>query len=260
MKVSVNIPSYRRAEGVDTLRFLPWARVWVCETEAGAYRAANPGAEIVAVPKGVQGNKSRVCNFILETEWDRGVDAVCLMDDDISHFAYWEKGRCHRLLARDFEEWLVKYSLLADELGARLWGVNVNRDKQVYKENVPFSMLSFIGGPFTVHLPNPLRYDESMVPKEDYDMVLQHLNRFRRVLRLNKFHYSAKMGCSGTGQTGGCAVLRNRITEIERLQALQRKWGSKIVKIDKGERNHASRKKRRALDCNPVIRVPIKGV
>ena len=259
MKVSVNSPSYKRPGGVDLLKYLPWCRIWVCETEAEDYQRANPGAEVVAVPVGVQGNLCRIRNYILDREFERGMDAVCLMDDDIRRIEYFEQGRRNRLPADDILDWLVRYSVLARELGARLWGVNVNRDGQSYKAFAPFSMLTYIGGPFSVHLPNPIRYDERLALKEDYDLTLQHLNRFRRVLRLNKFYYIVKQGASGTGQVGGCAGFRNVQREMELMKLLQKKWGTRIVRTDNNERNHSSRKRRR-FDINPVMKVPIRGI
>lgn len=194
MQISINAPSYRRPKGVLTLKYLPMCRVWVCETEAEAYREANPLAEIVAVPKGVQGNLCRIRNWILDREADRGMDAVCLIDDDMNHVAYWERCRRVKIKGDEFMPWLERYTALAVEWGVKLWGINVNSDKQNYREYTPFSLVSYIGGPFSVHVDSPLRYDERLPLKEDYDLTLQHINTFRRVLRLNKFYYMVKQG------------------------------------------------------------------
>lgn len=259
MKITINAPSYRRSAGVDTLKYLPFCKVWVCESEAEAYRQANSGAEIVAVPLGVQGNLCRIRNYILEKEFNSGVDAVALVDDDLQYFGYFEKKKRERLKTEDIEGWLLRYSQMAEEIGARIWGVNCNQDKQSYREYTPFSLLSYIGGPFSVHLKNELRYDESLPLKEDYDMTLQHLNKFRRVFRLNKFFYVVKQAGSGSGQVGGCAVYRNLDAEKKQLRLLQKKWGRKIVKYDFNPRSHNTTKNR-SFDINPVIQVPIKGV
>jgi hypothetical protein len=39
---------------------------------------------------------------------------------------------------------------------------------------------------------NDIRYDERIPLKEDYDLSLQHLNKFRKVLRFNKYFYKVK--------------------------------------------------------------------
>jgi hypothetical protein len=47
--------------------------------------------------------------------------------------------------------------------------------------------------------------------------------------------------------------MRNAKEEEKQFNILQRKWGSKIVKEDR-----KSSKKRKILDYNPVISVPIR--
>ena len=259
MNVSINAPSYRRPDGVDTLKYCPDCRIWVCETEADQYRKENPEAKIVPVPNGVQGNLCRIRNWILDREYERGIEAVCLIDDDLRGVGYYEGNTRKRVKTEYFLLWLHKYSLLADEWGVKLWGINCVQDKQAYREYTPFSSLSYIGGPFSVHLRSDIRYDERLPLKEDYDMTLQHLNRHRQVLRLKKFHYFVKQAGSGSGQTGGCAAYRTRSREREQLELLQKKWGSRIVTVDRQDRNHKS-KKQKPDDINPVIKVPIRGL
>jgi hypothetical protein len=141
--------------------------------------------------------------------------------------------------------------------GVKLWGINVNYDKQCYREYTPFSLTSYIGGPFMVHIDTDLRFDERLPLKEDYDYTLQHLNKYRKVLRVNKFFYVVKQ----MEQVGGCATYRNLEREIEQLNLLRKKWGSRIVQNDSLEnsRSHKSDKKR-TFDVNPIIRVPIGGI
>ena len=93
--------------------------------------------------------------------------------------------------------------------------------------------------------------------KEDYDMTLQHLNRYRKVLRANKFWYDVKQ----VEQSGGCAVYRDVEREREQFVMLQRKWGEDIVREDSlnSSRSHQTKKKR-TLDINPILHEPIKGV
>jgi hypothetical protein len=261
MKITVNAPSYRRATGVDTLKYIPVCKIWVCETEFAEYKKANPGAEIVKVKKGIQGNLCRIRNHILDSEFAAGVEAVCLVDDDLQRIEYFENKKRKRLLLSEINYFLFKFTLMADELGAKLWGINVSDDKQFYREYNPFSMVAYIGGPFSVHLRNPIRYDEALPLKEDYDMTLQHCNKYRRVLRANKFFFQAKQSASGTsqGQRGGCAVYRNIESEKRQLFLLQRKWGSRVVQMDIGETKHDARRLKR-FDLNPIIKIPIRGV
>lgn len=225
MKISINAPSYKRPDGVDTLSYLPQTKIWVCETEADAYIKANKDAEIIPCKKGIQGNVCRIRNHIIDSEFESGMDAILIIDDDMQYVGYhFEKRRC-RIDSEIVPIFLQKYSLMAKELGVKIWGLNCNQDKQSYREYTPFSMVSYISSPFTVHLPNPIRYDEKFSLKEDYDLTLQHLNKYRRVLRLNKFFYIVKQAGSGTGQKGGCSTYRNVAKELVQIKLLQDKWG-----------------------------------
>lgn len=85
-------------------------------------------------------------------------------------------------------------------------------------------------------------------------MTLQQLNLERVVLRVNAYHYL----CKQSENKGGCAAYRNRQREKEQLEALQMKWGTRIVKIDESNKGRSEKQKR--LDYNPIIKVPIKGV
>lgn len=166
----------------------------------------------------------------------------------------------HKIETDQFLDWVGKYSLLAQEFGAKVWGVNLNPDKQSYREYTPFSLLSVILGPFMVHLPHELRFDERMPTKDDYDMAIQQLNRYRKILRLNKFFYVNKMAGSGSGQIGGQAACRSVKREFLQNELLKKKWGRKIVRSDNNNRSHTTEKKKSFADINPVVMVPIRGV
>ena len=227
MKISINAPSYKRPKGVKTLRYIPFCKIWVDEGEAEAYREGNPGANIIACPKGVQGNLCRVRNYILEQEFQSGADVVLLIDDDLSAIERFEVQdgfgyAKHRLETDEILPFLEKYSRMAQELGAKFWGLNCNPDAMSYRHYTPFSTNSYIGGPFQCFLRgNMCRYDEDLPLKEDYDMTLQQLNIERVVLRLNSYHYY----CEQSSQPGGCAAIRNREREAEQFNKLREKWG-----------------------------------
>lgn len=83
MKISVNAPSYKRANDVKTLSYLPFCKIWVDGKEYEDYKRNYPDADIQRCADGVQGNLCRVRNYILRTEFDRGMDAVLIIDDDL---------------------------------------------------------------------------------------------------------------------------------------------------------------------------------
>lgn len=263
MKISINAPSYRRPYGVKTLKYLPYCRVWVDCGEYEEYKKANPEAEIISCPKGVQGNVARIRNYILKKEFERGMDAVLMLDDDLSFVARFEEdpvthfGYKERIITAEELPLIVeKYSIMAQDLGAKFWGVNCVRDARAYLQNVPFSTNRFIGGPFQCFLKgNRCLYDERLPLKEDYDMLLQQLNLERVVLRVNYMHFY----CEQSTNVGGCAAYRNRQREAEQLSLLRQKWGGRIVHFDAGS-NPRREVVRNYDDYNPIIKTPIRGV
>lgn len=260
MNVVVCCPSYNRPK-VETLKYLPFCKVYVDASEYEEYVENNVGADIVQCEKGVQGNVARVRNYILDKEFDGGADVVCLVDDDMqgiyeyrvnvgTGFGYERK----LIEAGEFPDFLEKYSIMCEEWGFKLWGVNVNMDPLSYRHTNPFSTVSVILGPFCCHLKNTIRYDEKLPLKEDYDLAIQHMNKYRGVLRVNYIHYV----CKQSEQIGGCQNIRNVKKEKEQFELLQKKWGSKIVKEDKAKNSNSD--KQRGFDYNPIIKIPIKGV
>lgn len=250
MNIQIFAPSYRRPTGVFTQAYLPECRYVVAESEAEAYRDA--GHDIWSVPDSAQGNLCRIRNYILD---NAPSDTVLLLDDDIDHFGRWDLGKRTKLTTHGAMEMIEHGFSLAEQFGVRFWGLNLLPDKGAYREYTPFCLRGTIGGPFQAHLNNPLRYDENLPLKEDYDMSLQVLNKYRRTLRLNMFHYVAAQHTN----RGGCATYRTIEREMEQFELLRKKWGSKIVKMDPGARAKAGGKKVR-WDINPIVKVPIPGV
>lgn len=262
MKISVNVPSYKRSERVKTAEYLPYAKVWVDCKEYDDYKRNNPDFNIIACPEGVQGNLCRVRNYIMKQEFDNGADVVLILDDDYykigrfdfnadENWAYEE----HYLDADEVLIMVEKYSIMANDLGAKFWGLNCGGDRWNYRHDTPFSTRSYIGGPFQCFLKgNRCWYDEQFYLKQDFDMTLQQLNLERVVLRVNSHHYY----CNQSTNKGGLAAFRNREREYEETMALQKKWGTQIVKFDDTNKGHSL--KERIFDYNPIIRIPIKGV
>ena len=253
MKVSICIHSYNRPK-VKTLDWCPDAKVFVDESEAAAYENENPGANIISLRKGIQGNVSRVRNHILRSEFEAGVDVVTIMDDDLSGLFFYESEEGslfgynkHRVI--DVYGFIAKYSQMCQDIGFYLWGINVNSDAMAYTQGSPFSTTSVILGPFSNHMKGTeCFYDERFLIKEDYDIALQHLLKYRGILRINKFHYLCKQSI----QPGGCATQRNMKKEAQEFDRFQKKWGSVIVKSDQ--------KSVQKFDYNPIVRAPIRGI
>ncbi len=182
---------------------------------------------------------------------------MVITDDDLQGVYYWEGNKRNLMDADRLLAVVEKFTIMAMEIGAYLWGFNLNQDKQVYREGSPFATVSSILGPFTAHLKGTeVRYDERFLLKEDYDLFLQHMARYRITLKVQKYFYI----CKQSEQIGGCATQRNLKKEKEQFELLRAKWGPEIVRRDENPRSHNRKKKKVREDYNPLIYVPIKGI
>tara|TARA_R110000803_G_scaffold28693_3_gene66106 strand:- start:980 stop:1723 length:744 start_codon:yes stop_codon:yes gene_type:complete len=241
-------PSYKRAEIAKTHKYLPFITYVVMESEAEEYKKIHD--KIWVIPDKVQGNLARVWNYILDNAKEKNVITV---DDDIKNFGRWNGNKKQKLNEGQVLDMILEGIQLAEDLDIRYWGLNCLADKGAYREYTPFGTISYIGGPFQAHRNNDLRYDEKIFLKEDYDMTLQVLNKYRKNLRLNMYHYE----CEQATIKGGCADYRN--VEIEKRQnlLLQNKWGSKIVTQDNSQKKNSNK---RSYDFNPILKIPIRGI
>ena len=256
MKIAIACPSYGRPDRLETPNVLPDIRVFVDSTETQKYQERNPNAKLEICPDGIQGNICRVRNYILDSLLPM-YDAVLIVDDDFQGLFIWEGKKSNKIEGKEFYCFVEKYSLVAKELKVGMWGVNVNTDAQCYRERTPFSFLSYVGSPFGVFLHGcSLRYDERFSLKEDYDMTLQQIKMYRKILRVNKAYYSVRQ----VEQRGGCSTYRSVQNEKNQLKLLQKKWGSEIVKTSDRSHIAKTRKHDKVIQINPILHVPISGV
>lgn len=258
MNISICCPSYKRPI-VKTLSYIPDCKIYIDREDEQSYSELNPNANIIICDDGIQGNVARARNYILDKEFQNGADVVCIVDDDLQGIFRFDVDKQTnfgyvRNQIEDIYNFVYKYSIICEEFGFKLWGVNCNSDALSYRHYSPFSMSSIILGPFCCHLKNEIRYDERLPLKEDYDIAVQHLNKYRGILRLNFAHYI----CEQSTNIGGCASMRNMVREKEQFELLQKKWGNDIVREDKSNKGGTKKKKR--FDYNPIIKVPIKGI
>ena len=236
-------PSYKRPDTCITQKYLPYCKYVVAEFEADDY--IRNGHDVWVVPDSAQGSVARIRNYILDHAES---DKIVMLDDDLSYIGRWNNQVDIKLSADEVHEFCEMGFNLASDMDIKYWGMNLLPDKGSYREYTPFSFKSCVLGPFQAFNGLDLRYDEDLPLKEDYDLSLQVLNKYRKTLRFNAYHYSVKQHTN----IGGCASYRTIEREKKQLKLLQKKWGSKIVSEDKN-----SAKK---FDINPVIKVPIGGV
>lgn len=243
----VAVASYGRAGRVSTVNVFPEGVIVVPKKQYDAYVALQElpeGWSIEAIADTDDGNLCRKRNAILRMF--RGEDVV-IVDDDYEYIGRWDNGVDVRLDHDGIRHLLWQGNILARDLETPFWGINVQVDRRFYREYTPFSITNVVLGPFqafTADRPDDLRYDEDLWLKEDYDLSLRVLHRWHRILRMNAYHYQV----DHFNEAGGQVEHRNMPEEIRQLNALQRRWGSDVVKVQL----HRS--------LNPIIKVPLKGV
>ena len=239
--------SYKRSDIAKTHKYMPFITYVVMQSEKDEYDKIHD--KVWAIPDKIQGNLARVWNYILDNSKEKNIITI---DDDIKHFGRWNGNKIKKLTGGEVIDMILEGLQLAEDLDVHYWGLNCLADKGAYREYTPFGTCQYIGGPFQAHRNNKLRYDEKLYLKEDYDMTLQILNKYRKNLRLNMYHYV----CEQATIKGGCADYRNVQKEKQQNLLFQKKWGKQIVRFDNSNKSN----KEKTFDINPIIKVPIKGV
>lgn len=238
----VFIISYKRAGKVTSDKVFQNAYVVIPKSQEEEYKKYDlkNECEYLVIPDEGDGNIARKQNYILRNY--RG--NVVIVDDDYSYIGLYEGMKLKKLNCDEIDTFIEKGFILAEDLGTTLWGLNMNTDKMTYREYSPFSMLSPILGPFQAHLNRgEFLYDERLFLKNDYDMSLQVLRKYHKLLRLNKFHYSV----DHIKRAGGSSTHRTWEKEQEHNRRLEKKWGSNIVRL-------------REDSINPIVKIPLKGI
>lgn len=229
---------------VSTDRVFPECVIAVHESQIDAYREACPspanGGRYHVLPDLENGNIAKARNLIL----DAFPGNVVMLDDDHEVFARFTHGVAEPLSLEGIADMIFRGYTMAADLGTPLWGVNVQADPKFYREYTPLTFLSPVLGPFSAHASNPLRYDEDLWLKEDFDMSLQVLRKYHRVLRFGMYHYRV----DHYDLPGGVVSRRSWDEEIRQLRRLQEKWGNEVVRFDITK------------SVNPVLKVPLRGV
>jgi hypothetical protein len=237
--MKIIVPTYRRANNCQTAKYLSSAILLVNESEVEEYRKNYPN-EILPMPDRYGGNMARVRNYILNNV----NDDLVMMDDDIKYIGYFENSCVYKMKEAEVLERFKNFFEMANDARTPLWGINVVNSRKAYREYSPLSLSSVVLGPCMGITKGCLvRFDEDLGLKEDYDFSLQILNKYRKILRFNKYHYL----CGHIKVKGGCASYRTRDIEAEQMKRFVRKWGNSIVRFEKG-------------DINPVVSVPIRGI
>jgi hypothetical protein len=227
--MNVIIPSYKRSHDLKGKDYFFMAKYCVPESQKKEYIEVVGKDRVITLPDCEDGDIVKKRNWIL-----KNIERPLIMiDDDVSEIGYFEsrtgkvdgnhsRKTMNKNLLIDFFEHNFN---LANEFNCKMWGLAQNQDNRICKEFLPFNLTNIILGPFQGHLEHNLIFDNRVGTKDDYDMSLQQLRKFKKVLRLNKFHYLCEHG----DNKGGIVSYRSKEKEIEYCKQIMLKWGKKII-------------------------------
>ena len=229
--MNIIIPSFKRSHHLPGLDYFKTAKFVVPESQRDEYLKTVPISRLIVIPDDQDGNIGRKRNWVL-----RNIPRPLVMiDDDVRAITYTEGGQYFEDFGRAKQkipmnpdrilDWMANGFNLAAGFGVKMWGLNINTDGRNYRQFLPFSLTKITLGPFQGHLNHDLEFDESVGSKDDYDMFLQQINTFGKVLKLNKYSYDCDHGTN----SGGIVSFRTMEREIDWAKQIMRKWGKKTI-------------------------------
>ena len=223
--MNVIIPSFKRSENLIGKDYFFMAKYCVPKSQEEEYIKQVGKDRIIVLPDAEDGDIIKKRNWILNNI----SRPLIMIDDDVKNIQFWND-RKENYLSKEFPKEslnnLFKELInMAEQFGVKLFGLSQNQDDRQYREFLPFSLSNLILGPFQGHLEHDMIFDKRVGTKDDYDMALQHLNKYKKILRFNKYAYDCEHG----DNKGGIVSYRSKEKEIEYCKAIMLKWGKKII-------------------------------
>lgn len=260
MNVLYVSPSYKRAKNCITIKNFKKIYVFVSDKEYDDYCKYNEEYKdrIIKCPPGIQGNgKSRCMNWIIDNYFKEDVDAIIMMDDDISCVKkHVKNGKDETLTEDEYYELVENWVRLGKEWGCGMFALSPSSDPIVYDEFAPFRLYGYCDGQITGWLErNDIRYDEELTIKEDVDFALKNWQKYHKNLRIEKYYPKSK---SFSDNTGGCNEFRSSEEEKKQFVIMQKKWGADIIRPNKPTGKKKSKIK--GLGGAIKLNLPFKGI
>jgi hypothetical protein len=227
-KVIVVIPSFRRAGAVTTHKLFHDSIVCIPESDYADYvKAGHKRETLVCHPDSLIGIV-RKRNWMMDNI--QGDNALAMFDDDLNLFCYKAWGVQKRLTRSEAHDTLEASAQLCDDWGLKIWGYHNVPLTKSFDWSRPIELTNYVPGCCMGFLPNSgMRFDERFTSKDDFDISLMHLHRYRIIIK------DMRYGVAATGTmtaSGGLSVYRNSESEARAGELLKEKYGD-VVEIVK---------------------------
>lgn len=222
--LAIVIPSRKRPDNIKhLLPMLPTAFILVDAAEESAYAPIVPKAQLLLHP-GLD-RISKIRNFALKA---RNEECVVMIDDDLN---------CVRALVGRAQRKIVEPDAILAILHS---AYNCTRDLGVslfcfcrdarwavmkYLPHDPLSLNGPAAGAFGV-VGRKVKFDETLVTREDIDLAMQSLMRDRIILHDRRFYFDfGRTWCGAGGNQGR----RTKANESADLKAMKERWGAYVA-------------------------------
>lgn len=222
MNYSVYIPSKGRAGKVTSHKLFLDSIIVCPKSEKKQYLEYHD--KVVGVPNDVRGI-TPTRNWILDNFDD---DWMIQVDDDARSFHKYENGDLIKFVdSKRVDRFFDNMFVMSEGMGFKVWGLAMASDYKFYRTFAPFSTQGIVAANIIGILKNPLRFDERLRVKEDYDYSMQHIYKYGGVLRTHKYGIDV----IHLTNEGGCVGYRTKEVEMDAYKTLLGKWGKKVVKF-----------------------------
>jgi hypothetical protein len=230
--VKICIPSHRRAATITTHRLVPSAIVCVPESQRAEYEAAGC-LDVQTHPDSIIGLTPKL-NWMLDQLTDD--EGVVFLDDDLDYLCrcFVDKSEAADRKVIDpvaVVEVINQTYKLARDAGAFLFGWETSVSTiRYYSGHEPFKLTGFINGCALGFVAgHGLRFDESIVAKNDYDLCAFNAYRHRISFKDTRYAFAQRETFTGSG---GQSFFRNSETEKRDVAILRRKYGE-VIQVGK---------------------------
>jgi hypothetical protein len=215
--------------------------VCVPESQAKEYEGVVGASKVVAHSDSIVG-LTRKWNWMLDNLNDG--ECIVAFDDDLTHMSRMFVDKNEERIIRDpdlIQEIVYDTYVMAADMGAWMFGWSTTEATIMYYSGQdPFSLKGFINGCAVGYTADcPIRSDERIVGKTDYDDCLMNAYLKRYLFRNDRYAFGQPNTFKGEG---GQDLHRTSETEKQDVEILRKKWGPCIqvgIKGGKRKRDYA---------------------